>query len=1061
MQQDGLIDVLHDPARLTALHETALLETRTDEAFDRLTRVASKVLGAPIALVVLVSEDRQYFKSHVGLPEPYSRTRQTPLTHSFCQHIVLTREPLVVEDARANPEFRDNPAIRDLGVIAYLGVPLRTPGGHVLGSLCVIDHEPRAWGDEDVALMTDLAGSVMTEIELRLTVREAEESALGQAALGAMMAEIGGAARFRDVVRTVVERAVEHTRAFGAYVERADEPGPGAEVEVVAVAGDGVPAAGTRVPYPGSLTEEVIAAREPVALTEVGAIGESMAPYLQDSCRGCAGLVAPLRAEDRVLGALVVLRREGEAPFRPEEAAFVRALGDAASAAIRRVLLLEDLRESEQRFRELAENVREVFWVAEPDFSRFLYVSPAYEAIWGRSVESLYEDPVSYAASVHPADRDLPPAGLEMLKGGEEIAQEYRIVRPDGEVRWLWVRGFPVRNERGQPYRVVGVTEDITERKEREETLRFLAEAGHVLASSLDYEETFRSVARLAVESIADWCIVYVPDEGRVRRLAVAARDPEKERLAREIERRYPPSDGHPAIRVIETGRPVLLSDVPDALLEDVSHDEEHMALLRGMGLRSLIYAPLQARGETLAVIAFGAAESGRRYGADDLAFAQELAGRAALAMENASLYRDAERMAREEAALRQAAEAVSASFTEEEVIRQIARSALDATGADGAFVKQFDVERGEVEVVAVAGTKTPPPGSRTRYAGSFTERVVEGEKPAIIENISEADRAIAADLSDLCPDCSAMVVPLLDAGEPIGSLVLLRSPERPRFKPDDVARANTFADLASLAFRKVHLLQESERRREELERITESRARLMRGFSHDVKNPLGAADGYAQLLEEGILDPLTPRQHESVGRIRRSIRSGLRLIDDLLELARAEAGQIEIRHVPTDVREAVREMTEEYRAQAEAKGLRMEVNLPEEFPVVDSDAERVRQILGNLISNAVKYTTEGAVTVQVGTREDERAPGAGRWIAVDVSDTGPGIPRDKQHLLFQEFVRIQPGSAHGAGIGLAIGRRVACALGGDITLVSDAGEGSTFTLWLPLRLARDREAAA
>lgn len=611
--QDGPTDILRDPGRLAALHETALVDARNDDAFDRLTRVASRVLASPVALVVLVEGDRQFFRSHVGLPEPYSRTRQTPLTHSFCQHIVLTREPLVIDDAREHPEFRDDPAIRDLRVIAYLGVPLRSLGDHVLGSLCVIDHEPRAWTDDDVALLTDLAGSVMTEIELRLTVREAEAAAQGQAAMAA----------------------------------------------------------------------------------------------------------------------------------------------------------------------------------------------------------------------------------------------------------------------------------------------------------------------------------------------------------------------------------------------------------------------------------------------------------------ENAALYRDADRKAREEEALRHAAQALGASFTEAEVVQQIARSALHATGADGAFVKQIDPARGEVEVVAVAGAMTPPRGSRAAYAGSFTERAVDSEESAIVDDISDSGQTIALGLDESCAGCSALIVPLLDDASPIGSLVLLRAPARSRFYRDEIDRARTFADLAALAFRKVRLLQESERRREDLERLTESRVRLMRGFSHDVKNPLGAADGYAQLLEDGVIGELTDRQKESVGRIRRSLRSSLALIDDLLELARAEAGQVEIRRAPTDVRDAVREMAEEYRAQAEAKGLTLEIRVPDEVPVIHSDTGRVRQILGNLVSNAVKYTPDGTITVAVDTREDPGAPGPGEWVAVAVRDTGPGIPRDQQHLLFQEFARIEPGTGTGAGIGLAISRRLASALGGDITLDSDAGQGATFTLWLPLELVRDRDAAA
>jgi PAS domain S-box-containing protein len=1060
MQQDGVTHILGDPGRPASPHTAALLDASREAAFDRLTRLASGVLGAPVALVVVVSGDHQCFRSHVGLPEPYIGTRQTPLTHPFCQHIALTLEPLVVEDAREHPDFRDDPAIRDLRVIAYLGVPLRTGGGHVLGTLCVMDHRPRPWSEGDVDLMTDLAASVMTEIELRLTVSDAERSASSQAALSRVMAEIGGAARFADVVGTVVENAVRHTRALGAYVERADPPGPGAEVEVVAVSGDGVPALGTRVPYPGSLTEELIDAGEPASSLHVDSIGESMAPYLQESCRRCTGLLVPLRAEERVLGALVVLVPDGSASFRPEEVAFLRALGDAASAAVRRVLLLDDLRESEERLRELAENVREVFWVAEPGFSRYLYVSPAYEAIWGRSVQGLYEDPGSYVESVHPEDRNTLQAALQTLDDGKELAHEYRIIRPDGEVRWLRSRGFPVPNQRGETYRFVGVTEDITDRKEQERTLRFLADAGQVLASSLEYEETLRAVARLAVESIADWCIVYVREGETVRRLEVAARDPEKEQLVRQMERGYPPREGHPALRTIQSGEPILIADVRPSL-PDMAENDEQIERLRGIGLRSLIYAPLRARAGTLGAIAFGSAESGRRYGPAHLAFAEELAGRAALAMESATLYRDAERKAREEAALRQAAQALGASFTEDQVIQQIARSALDATGADGAFVQKLDVTAGEVEVVAVAGELTPRLATRTAYGGSFTELVVEREESVLIDVTAGSAGTMAAGLRKACGDCAALVVRLTNGDEPIGSLFLLRAAGRSRFHADEIARANTFADIASLALRKVLLVQESERRREELERLTESRARLMRGFSHDLKNPLGAADGYAQLLEDGIIDDLTDRQRESVGRIRRSLRSGLRLINDLLELARAEAGQIEIRHLPTDVRDAVREVAEEYRAQADAKGLQIETDLPTEFPLIESDDDRVRQILGNLISNAVKYTTEGGVRVAVGIREDAGAPAPGRWVAVDVSDTGPGIPREKHHLLFQEFARIQPTAGSGAGIGLAIGRRVACALGGDISLDSDAGQGATFTLWLPLRLLRDQDEAA
>ena len=163
---EALNVTLADPGRLAALEATALLDTPAEAAFDRLTRLAARLLGAPVALVSLVTEDRQFFKSCIGLPEPWASRRETGLSHSFCQHAVASAEPLVIEDAREHPLVSDNLAIRDLDVIAYAGIPLTTAAGHTLGSLCVIDHEPRAWTHEELDTLVVLAASVVSEIEL-------------------------------------------------------------------------------------------------------------------------------------------------------------------------------------------------------------------------------------------------------------------------------------------------------------------------------------------------------------------------------------------------------------------------------------------------------------------------------------------------------------------------------------------------------------------------------------------------------------------------------------------------------------------------------------------------------------------------------------------------------------------------------------------------------------------------------------------------------------------------------------------------------------------------------
>ena len=155
-----------DQGRLDALHATGLLDSDVSPSFDRLARLASHVLHAPVALVSLVDADRQFFKSCLGMPEPWASRRGSPLTHSFCQHAVASREPLLVSDAREHPVLGDNPAIRDMGVIAYAGIPLIDSAGHALGTLCVIDSQPRHWTSHQVQLLSDIAASVVTEITL-------------------------------------------------------------------------------------------------------------------------------------------------------------------------------------------------------------------------------------------------------------------------------------------------------------------------------------------------------------------------------------------------------------------------------------------------------------------------------------------------------------------------------------------------------------------------------------------------------------------------------------------------------------------------------------------------------------------------------------------------------------------------------------------------------------------------------------------------------------------------------------------------------------------------------
>jgi hypothetical protein len=158
--------LLGDVGRLKALRETELMDSVAEEPFDRLAQLAAKLLNAPVALISLVDDERQFFKSCFGLAEPWNSARQTPLSHSFCRHALDSPDPLVIEDARTHSLVHDNLAIRDLDVVAYAGVPLITRSGHALGTLCVIDHQPRSWTSDQIETLKTLTAAVVSEIEL-------------------------------------------------------------------------------------------------------------------------------------------------------------------------------------------------------------------------------------------------------------------------------------------------------------------------------------------------------------------------------------------------------------------------------------------------------------------------------------------------------------------------------------------------------------------------------------------------------------------------------------------------------------------------------------------------------------------------------------------------------------------------------------------------------------------------------------------------------------------------------------------------------------------------------
>jgi PAS domain S-box-containing protein len=300
-------------------------------------------------------------------------------------------------------------------------------------------------------------------------------------------------------------------------------------------------------------------------------------------------------------------------------------------------------RESEERYRTLAEALPQIVWTTDAN-GKTTY----FNERWFEFTGLARGNEVGAAEIIHPADlRSARARWEESRTTGSTYEIEYRLRHADGTYRWQLARALPMRDEAGTITGWVGTATDIEDRRRAEERQRFLAEAGWTLGSSLDYEQTLAAVARLAVPRVADWCAVDIFVGERLERLALEHVDPLKLALARELEEQMLKARETAGAAAIRDREPVLVQEVDEEALASFGFDERQLEIARTLAPRSYVTVPLVARGEVFGAISLVTAESGRIYGEDDVKLAQELARHAASAIDNARLYQESERQGR------------------------------------------------------------------------------------------------------------------------------------------------------------------------------------------------------------------------------------------------------------------------------------------------------------------------------------------------------------------------------------------------------------------------------
>ena len=923
------------------------MDTAPDAALDRITALARLTFDTPIALISLVDDARQWFKSRQGLD-----VCETDRRHAFCAHALpLERgSVMVVEDAVRDPRFADNPLVTgEPGIRFYAGAVLTSLDGANLGTLCVIDTQPRpALTDLQRETLKALADLVMKELEVQ-RVQQADAAKRQILSLAEAMAGVG---HWRlEVATGAAEWSQEVYRIHGLD--------------------------------PASFDPMLNSALD--FYDEAGRA--AVARHIEEAVRDRKGFSFQLRIR-RQDGAWrdVICRATCEVDGDGE----VRALVGVFQDVTEQQALLAQVREDGERYRLLTQNATDVIATYGPD-GTFSYVSPAIKALLGRSPEDLVGSKTYILIDPQDHLRVTAEFGALLASGAASTRIEYRALHADGSSVWVEAHPRPIFDEGGRLTGFQDVVRDVSARRAAEDIAAEATRAAkRALASAQESEARYRLLAENANDMIStstlDSTLLFVTPA--IRRLL--GYEPQEVIGLKTTALTHP--EDLPRVIALFRG---LVAAGPGDRVEPYQFRGRHKSGA-WVWLEGQPRVQFDPHGEPLVFQDVVRDISERRR------IEEEVREAAARAEEARAVATDSERRYR---LLAENATDMITRCSLNDRIRFISPSCERILGYTAGEL----VGRRTIELIE--------PGDLGPLRAAYERLIAEGAGAPSVEMQFRVRRKD-------------------------GALIWLEG--RPKVIFNEAGRAREVYDIIRDVTARKAMEAELERAKTASEAAAQAKAEFLANMSHELRTPLTSIIGYTSLASEQ--SELAPVTRDYVRRVQNASRALLSTVNDVLDFSKLEAGEVVIRPLPTDVTAICRDAAELFTPQAAAKNLRVRlVGPPEPLPAVLIDAERLMQLLLNLIGNAVKFTDTGEVVVSAAYAE-------GR-LRLAVQDTGPGIPPEAQARLFRRFSQVDGSSTRshgGTGLGLAICKGLAERMGGGVSLRSRLGEGSTFTLDLP-----------